>query len=287
MSGPCTLILAGREGELARALADDVEAALRSRFPEDLDIHRMKDVSPDARLAAGDADVAVARAERLPLALPADTVVAAYLPRGPVTDALLSDFSLPRLPPKARIATSNLRRRAMLLRTRGDLAIQEVRAEARERVRLWRIGEFDGVVTATASLRRLAIDEPFAELDPGVFVPSPGQGAVACLCKAGSRFQEFLEGIDHARTRAEVEVERAVLRGIGGDPGLPVGIHATLRGDSLAVQAVVLSLDGRRAVTLRESIAAKDALYHADEFGEKLRRMGSDVLLARARRAVA
>ena len=45
-------------------------------------------------------------------------------------------------------------------------------------------------------------------------------------------------------------------------------------------------MDGRRAVTLKHDLSSKDPLYEADEFAERLRRMGADVLLEQARRAL-
>jgi hydroxymethylbilane synthase len=280
------VLAAARGSEIALAHARDVQEVLAARFPTELESGIVPRDAGDAAILRGEADVAVHRMEHVPPKLPEDLVLAALLPRRSFTDALVADFSLKTLPRGARVATSNIRRRAMLLRARPDLKVAETHADVRERVRLWRVGDTDAVVLPTVSLTRLEVDAPFEELDPNVFVPSPGQGAIGCVCKRGSRFEEFLRGIDDARTRTEVEVERAVLRVVGGTPGLPVGIHAAKRGGGVEVHAVVLSLDGRGAVRLKEEIAAADALYHADEFGEKWKAMGADVLLEKARRAL-
>jgi len=53
----------------------------------------------------------------------------------------------------------------------------------------------------------------------------------------------------------------------------------------IVVRAVVLSPDGRRAVSIVETISVADPLYGADELAEKLKRSGGDVLLAEARKA--
>ena len=278
------MILATRGSELARAHGSDVQDALAARFPAEIDVQRIVREDGNESVLRGEADVAVHRMEHLPPKIHEDLVIAGLLPRGPFTDALVSDASMKDLPKEGRVATTNIRRRAMLLRARADLKIVEAHADVKERIGSWRVGDVDAVVLPTASVKRLAIEAPFEELDPATFVPGAGQGALGCVCKRGSRFEEFLEGIDDGRTRSEVEVERAILHALGANLGMPVGLHAAKRGTQLTVHAIVLSLDGRRAVSMKEVIAAPDALYHADELGERLKGMGADVLLDKARR---
>ena len=302
------MILATRGSDLALAQTREVWDMLAARFEEELDLQRIVvkttgDVLKDAtlrefggkgafvmeideRVMAGEADVAVHSMKDVPTKMHEDLVVAAILPRRDFTDALVSDFPLAELPRGARIGTSSVRRKALLLRARPDLTIAEIRGNVPTRIRKWRAGEYDGVVLSTAGLKRLGLDDPHEPLDPNVFIPEPGQGAIACVCKRGSRFDEFLESIDDAETRAEVTAEREVLRALGGGCVAPVGVHATKTGEQLDVHAIVLSLDGRRAVTLRETISAQDPEYGADEIARKLKRMGGDVLLAEARKAL-
>ena len=280
------MIVASLGSDLARAHAEDVRESLASRYPGEVELHPLVVDDLLGSVLAGKADVAVHRMEHLDAGIPEDLTLAALLPRRSFTDALVADAPLRSLPRQARIGTSNVRRRALLLRARPDLQVLETHADVRSRIQQWRVGEWDGVVLPTISLKRLDLDAPFEELDPSTFVPSAGQGAIGCVCKRGSPFEAFLEGIDDARTRTEVEIERSVLHALGARPGAPVGVHAAKRGDRVVVNAVVVSLDGRRAVTLKHDLSAKDALYEADEFAERLRRMGGDVLLEQARKAL-
>jgi hydroxymethylbilane synthase len=211
-------------------------------------------------------------------------VVAAILPRSAFEDALISDRTLETLPHRARIGTSSVRRRAMLLRARPDLQVAEIRGNVPTRVAKWRRGEYDGVVLSAAGLRRLGIDPPHQVLDPEVFVPEPGQGAIACVCRAGAPEEPYLRAIDDRTTRLEVEAEREVLHALGGGCVAPVGVHATLRGDALTIRAIVLSPDGRTAVSVHRTVAAKDSRHEADMIAEELRAMGADALLEQARR---
>ena len=280
------MILATRGGDLGRAQAREASDALATRFAEEVDVHAITTEELDLAVYTGKADVAIHRLDRLPLVLHTDLTIGAVLPRGAFTDALVSRFSLTDLPRGARVATSNARRKAILLRARPDLTVVDAFGEVSDRVRRWRVGEVDAIATSTASLRHADLEVSHETLDAKVFVPSPGQGALACVCKGGSRFEEFLAGIDDARTRAEVEIERAVLAGLGGNARLPIGAHAVHRGTEIVVRAVVLSPDGRRAVSIVETISVADPLYGADELAEKLKRSGGDVLLAEARKAL-
>ncbi|MBI4417113.1 MAG: hydroxymethylbilane synthase [Euryarchaeota archaeon] len=307
MPGTCRMILATRGSDLALAQAQEVWDALAAKYPDELELHKtivktsgdvLKDAAlkdfggkgafvmeVDERVLRGEADVSVHSLKDLPTKMHPDLTLAAVLPRPAYTDALVSDFRLEELPRGAKVGTSSVRRKAMLLRARADLRVEDIRGNVPTRVRNWREGAYDGVVLSTAGLRRLRIDAPSQELDPNVFVPEPGQGAVACVCKKGSRFEEFLEGIDDATTRIEVEAEREVLRALGAGCVAPVGVHARRSGSQLTIHAIVLSLDGRRAVAVRETVSARDHLVHADEIAEKLRMMGGDTLLEEARRA--
>ncbi len=301
------MILATRGSKLALAQTQEVWNVLTAKFPGELALQNVVvrtsgDVLKDAalrdfggkgafvkeiddRVISGEADVAVHSLKDLPTKMHPDLLVAAILPRRAFTDALVSDHHLSDLPIGARLGTSSVRRRAMLLRARADLRVHEIRGNVPTRVQKWRRGEYDGVVLSTAGLRRLQIRAPYEQLDPEVFVPEPGQGAVACLCRKGSGLEEFLGGIDDARTRTEVEVEREVLRAIGGGCVAPVGVLATLDGDELFVRATVLSLDGRRVVTIQRTVPTRDSLSHASAMAEELQGKGADVLLEEARRA--
>jgi hydroxymethylbilane synthase len=300
------MTLATRGSELALAQTQEVWGALAALFPA-LELRKAVvktsgDVLEDAalrdfggkgafvteideRVRAGEADVAVHSLKDVPTEIAEAFVVAAILPRPAFEDVLVSDHTLAALSQGARIGTSSVRRRAMLLRARPDLQVAEIRGNVPTRVAKWRRGEYDGVVLSAAGLRRLGIDASHEVLDPEVFVPEPGQGAVACICRAGAPEEPYLRAIDDRTTRVEVEAEREVLHALGGGCVAPVGVHATLRGESLTIRAIVLSLDGRTAVAVHRTVPAKDPRREANAIAEELRAMGADALLEEARRA--
>ncbi|HEV8595829.1 MAG TPA: hydroxymethylbilane synthase [Thermoplasmata archaeon] len=305
MPGRRMMTLATRGSELALAQTQEVWGALAARFPElglrKAVVKTSGDVLADAalrdfggkgafvteideRVRAGEADVAVHSLKDIPTKMDQGFIVAAILPRPAFEDALVSNHTLAALSHGARIGTSSVRRRAMLLRARPDLQVAEIRGNVPTRVSKWRRGDYDGVVLSAAGLLRLGIDAPHEVLDPEVFVPEPGQGAVACVCRAEAPEEPYLRAIDDRTTRVEVEAEREVLHALGGGCVAPVGVHATLRGDALTIRAIVLSPDGRTAVSVHRTVAAKDSRHEADMIAEELRAMGADALLEQARR---
>ena len=111
------------------------------------------------------------------------------------------------------------------------------------------LGEtFDAVVMAKAALDRLGEHPPVVDvLSCEAMVPQVGQGALAVECRADDgRVCSVLAPIQDPVARREVDAERAFLTTLGGDCTLPAGAHAHVRGDTLAMRAVLADgPDGR------------------------------------------
>jgi hydroxymethylbilane synthase len=109
------------------------------------------------------------------------------------------------------------------------------------RVRKWKDGEYDAIVLARAGLARLGIQERSHVLDPEVFTPAVGQGAIAVVCAADSEHLPRLRFLDDRDTRIAVEAERSVLRALGGGCSVPMGVWATVQDGELRVRGSVIS----------------------------------------------
>ena len=211
-------------------------------------------------LLDGRCDLAVHSAKDLPVRLAEGLAVAAYPPREDAADALISCHGdLSALPRGARVGTSSPRRRAQLLRVRGDLEVVPMRGNLDTRLGKVRGGEVHAAVVALAGLRRLGL----ADDDDGIYalpdmLPAPGQGALAVEAAAGSAAALLVSDLDHAPTRAAVEAERALLRRLGAGCGLPLAARATCDGTRLLLTAAVFSADGRREVRAMVSGEAAD-----------------------------
>lgn len=217
-------------------------------------------------------DVAVHSLKDLPT-LPAPGLTVASVPeREDVRDALCAreGLTLATLPDGARVGTGSPRRAAQLRAARPGLVVVDIRGNVD--TRLGRVaglvlgapGDLDAVVLAAAGLRRLGRQDAITELiDTDVMLPAPGQGALAVECRedeATPQLREALTQYDHLPTRLAVTAERAVLLQLEAGCSAPIGALAQLRGDELALEALVCSLDGRSLLRLTRSAPASDAV---------------------------
>ena len=100
----------------------------------------------DAALLAGAIDAAVHSAKDLPSLMPDGVVIAAYLPREDVRDALISALAdrLEDLPREATFGAASLRRQAQALRLRPDLKPVLLRGQCRNKAAQGRVGRGRG-----------------------------------------------------------------------------------------------------------------------------------------------
>jgi hydroxymethylbilane synthase len=198
-------------------------------------------------LRAGEIDVAVHSLKDLALSPPPDLTIAALLPRGSVTESLVSQrgLTLAELPPGAVIGTSSPRRRAQILMLRPDLVCRAIRGPVGARVGQVIAGTFDAAILATAGLERLDLASAIVEtFDPRRFVPAAGQGALALQTRASDRRAcDALQALDHFPTRLAATAERAAERWLE-EAGVVAAAAATVHHVSVAVHTRALSADG-------------------------------------------
>lgn len=167
-------------------------------------------------LEAGAIDLAVHSLKDLALVPSAGLVVGALLPRGPVTESLVSrdHVRLDELPPGAVIGTCSSRRQAQVHLRRPDLVCRPIRGPVGDRVDQVRAGVFDAAILATAGLERLGLSHAITETFPaGEFVPAAGQGALALQVReADTKARTAAAGVDHFATRLATTAERAAER---------------------------------------------------------------------------
>src|SRR6266571_1559112 len=199
-------------------------------------------------MLAGEVDLAVHSLKDVPIALPAGLCLCAVLERADPRDAVLSSagLALKRLPAGARVGTTSLRRRAQVAALRPDLVVQDLRGNVDTRIRKLREGVCDAVLLAVAGLERLGQRGEVTEiLEPDVFLPAPGQGAIALECRQDDGpVAAAVAPLDHAQTARAVAAERALLAGLQGGCNVPLGAYAAEDGGALRLTAFVARPDG-------------------------------------------
>lgn len=230
-------------------------------------------------LLRGEIDLAVHSMKDLPIDLAPGLTLGPVPPRADARDLLVTRHgwqSLNDLPHRARVGTSSPRRRAQLLACRPDLEILPVRGNLGTRLRKLDEGEVEGLVLAAAGLERMGYEVQGFPLDPPLFLPAVGQGALGIELRSGDTWLlERLAPIGDPAATAAVQSERAFLKSLGGGCHLPIAGWAQVTGDHLTLLGRVLSPDGRRRIDDEISGRVEEAAVLGQALGERLLARGA------------
>lgn len=242
-------------------------------------------------LLVGRADLAVHSLKDLPTE-PVDGLSLAAVPqRASPWDALvLPQTSAPAtsgiraLPPRARVGTGSLRRRAQLLFLRPDLQVLELRGNVDTRLRKLDEGQFDAIVLAEAGLDRLGLASRIsARLAAPDLFPAVGQGALGLECRAHDpAVRPIVERLNDPATWIAITAERRTLARLGAGCHAPVGVFSFIKDDELTLETVVLSPDGRQRLDSRASGSKAAPIVLADQVAHDLLAQGAGPLIAAA-----
>ena len=298
------VVIGTRGSPLARLQAEEVAAALRTRYPEmEVRLHvvqsrgdRDKEASLadmglgvftgelESALRAGDVDVAVHSLKDLPTDPPEGLTIAAVPPRQDPCDVLASrdGLTLGELASGARVGTSSPRRVALVRALRPDLDLLPIRGNVETRLRKALEGSYEAVVLAAAGLRRLGLEGHAAEVfDPSTFVPAPGQGALAVEVRVeDAEMAELVAPLSHQPTAAAVTAERAFLRALGGGCRVPVGAYGRVEGETIRLTGMVVSEDGSRLYRETAAGSAGDPEAVGVRLAREVLAMGASALVA-------
>jgi hydroxymethylbilane synthase len=229
----------------------------------------------DEALLAGRIELAIHSAKDVPTFLAPGLRLAAFPPREDARDVLVSAKanSLTGLPVGAVVGTSSIRREALVKRLRPDLSIKLMRGNVETRLKKVEAKEFDAAIVALAGLKRLDLESSATTpLDPAIFPPSVGQGAITVAIREGDeRMQRLVAAIDHAPTSIALAAERAFLAALDGSCRAPIAGHARIGGGRLALYGLVIAPDGTGAVETRREGPVGDAIALGRDAGEELR----------------
>ena len=232
-------------------------------------------------MLAGEIDLAVHSLKDVPTALPDGLLLSALLERADPRDAVLSrgGASLKKLPAGARVGTTSLRRRAQVSALRPDLVLQDLRGNVDTRIRKLNEGGCDAILLAVAGLERLGRRGEATEvLEADVFLPAPGQGAIAVESRAGdAAVTAAVAPLHHADTGRAVAAERALLAGLQGGCNVPLGAYAVCDDGAVRLTAFVARPDG--SGLLRGHMRDADPLRAGAALAEQLLARGARELM--------
>lgn len=235
-------------------------------------------------LLDGRADVAVHSLKDLPTATTPGLTISAIPQREQVNDVIVASkglTSIEDLPKGASVGTSSVRRITQLKLLRPDLNCQPLRGNVETRVRKVKEGRVDAIVIAQAGLNRLGLSDNISlVLSPEVFIPAPGQGALAIQTRDdNSDLRKLVSRLDDPDTRITVETERRILAGLHGGCSIPLGVHSFIEEGTIHINAVLCNLTATRHLRKTVSCPVEKALETADIItGEILEEGGREIL---------
>jgi len=176
----------------------------------------------ETSLLNGDIDVAVHSLKDMPGEEHQDLVISAMLKRNSPHDVLIGSVGY-----GCTIGTSSPRRIAQLkeLYKNLDIKIKPIRGNIDTRLGKLDNKEYDAIILAEAGLQAINIQRTWLRVP---IIPAVGQGVIALQTrKDDANIIDIVKKVNHANTFAQAQVERAFLKGIGGDCHTKIAGHAT------------------------------------------------------------
>jgi hydroxymethylbilane synthase len=182
--------------------------------------------------------------------------------------------SFDALPQGAKVGTSSLRRKAQLLNKRPDLNIQDLRGNINTRMRKLKEENFDGIILAAAGVERMEWKESITEeLAYDLCLPAVSQGVIAVETRSDDpEIIALVQLIHDKESEICVNAERALLRALEGGCQIPIAGHAHIEGDTVVLDGLVGSIDGKTII--RDQMRGPIEL--AEEIGKQLAKVLSD-----------
>jgi len=174
-----------------------------------------------------------------------------------------------------------LRRQAQVLHVRPDLEIAVLRGNVDTRLRKVRENHFDAIILAASGLKRLGWEQEVTEyLSLDVSLPAIGQGSLGLEGRKDDAFvRDLVAQFEHRPTRIAVTAERALLTRLEGGCQVPIAGYATLQEDTLTLDGLVASLDGKRYIRRVLSGSADEAVSLGTRVAEQLLDGGAQPIL--------
>ena len=231
----------------------------------------------DKAVAEKEVDFAVHSLKDVPSDISELLTIACIPRRESANDVLITKegYNLKTIPSGAVIGTSSLRRAVQVSRIRHDVVVKPVRGNIETRINKVTDGKFDAIILAEAGISRLGLDVKHSVLSTKDFPPSPGQGALAIVCRADDeKTISMLKKIEDPKSRTEIEAERALSEYVESGCRFPVGALATTNSNILKLTVSAYSVDGKKAITLEKTGDIGKPRDLGKDIGEELQKTG-------------
>ncbi|WP_187930332.1 hydroxymethylbilane synthase [Helicobacter pylori] len=237
-------------------------------------------------LLKGEIDLAVHSLKDVPVVFEKGLDLACITKRADVRDTFLSvKFpDLMSLPKGAKVGTTSLRRSMQIKLKRQDLDTESLRGNVQTRLKKLECGEFDAIILAEAGLCRLNIQgakyrKAFSVKE---MIPSMGQGALGVEMLKNHKHFATLQKLNDEESAFCCRLEREFIKGLNGGCQIPIGVHASLMGDRVKIQAVLGLPNGKEAITKEKQGDKIKAFDLIQELLEEFLQSGAKEILEKA-----
>ncbi len=237
-------------------------------------------------LLKGAIDLAVHSLKDVPVVFEKGLDLACITKRADVRDTFLSvKFpDLMSLPEGAKVGTTSLRRSMQIKLKRQDLDTESLRGNVQTRLKKLECGEFDAIILAEAGLCRLEIQgakyrKAFSVKE---MIPSMGQGALGVEMLKNHKHFATLQKLNDEKSAFCCRLEREFIKGLNGGCQIPIGVHASLMGDRVKIQAVLGLPNGKEVITKEKRGDKTKAFDLVQELLEEFLQSGAKEILEKA-----
>ncbi|MCQ2915733.1 hydroxymethylbilane synthase [Helicobacter pylori] len=237
-------------------------------------------------LLKGEIDLAVHSLKDVPVVFEKGLDLACITKRADVRDTFLSvKFpDLMSLPKGAKVGTTSLRRSMQIKLKRQDLDTESLRGNVQTRLKKLECGEFDAIILAEAGLQRLEIQgakyrKAFSVKE---MIPSMGQGALGVEMLKNHKHFITLQKLNDEESAFCCHLEREFIKGLNGGCQIPIGVHASLMGDRVKIQAVLGLPNGKEVITKEKQGDKNKAFDLVQELLEEFLQSGAKEILEKA-----
>jgi len=279
MSGSEKIKVGSRGSALALAQVREIEGLLKEKNTDarfEVSIYKTQgDKDKSTPLTAGPADdfftdtidqallnkkidISIHSAKDLPRCLKEGLSIFALTEALDETDAFVGKTEFNKLRPGARVATSSLLRQESIKELNPALHVQDIRGDIGERLKQLDDGLFDGVIVATAALKRLGLEKRITDIMP--WESTPLQGQLAVVGRRGEKkLEEMFSCIDIRRRYGQVYL-------VGAGPGDPELV--TLKAVGILNQADVVFYDYLINTRLLDHAVKAEKIYVGKRKGD-------------------
>jgi len=192
-------------------------------------------------LLLGEVGMAVHSMKDMPTTQPDGLVLAGVSYRENPADWLLvrpsavEEGQLFNLKKKAVVGTSSARRKAQILDFRKDIELKDIRGNVPTRINKLREGDFDAIILAGAGISRLELDVTdlkVVKFNTKEFISAPAQGVLTYqCCESDLETRRLIKQLHRAEISAVTNVERKILKLMGGGCHMPLGAYCEQDGN--------------------------------------------------------